>query len=69
MSRDAVFDDGGIMGGIKFLQGDLKAAAREAQAWVRDVIAAIKAAPDNLFGDNDEAIAGEILRQIDAKQA
>lgn len=43
-------------------------AASQAQAWVRLAIQRVKATDDNLFGDDDEAIAGEILRQIAEKE-
>lgn len=68
MTRDAIPDGGGFLDGLKFLQGDLGKAAREAQAWVDEAIAAVKAAPNNPYGDDDEAIAGEILRQIDCRR-
>jgi len=41
--------------------------AREATAWARQAIAAVKTAPDNPYGGDDEAIAGEILRQVEAR--
>ena len=68
MAVDAIPPDGGLMDGIKFFQGDIAGAAREAQAWVRQAIDAVKAAPANPYGDDDEAIAGEILRQIEERQ-
>jgi hypothetical protein len=64
MSYGAIPDGGGLMDGIKFLRGDLTKSARKAQEWVDEAIATVKTAPDNPFGD-DEAIAGEILRQIE----
>jgi hypothetical protein len=48
--------------------GGIGDAAKEATAWVEQAIAAVKAAPDNPYGDDDEAIAGEILRGIWKKQ-
>lgn len=48
--------------------GGIGDAAKEATEWVRQAIAAVKAAPDNPHGDDDEAIAGEILRQVWKKQ-
>lgn len=68
MSVDAIPPNGGLMDGIRFLQGDIAGAAREAQAWVRKAIDAVKAAPNNPYGDDDEVIAGEILRQIEERQ-
>lgn len=43
--------------------GGISDAATQAAEWVKNALAAVKAAPDNLFGDDDEAIAGEILRK------
>ena len=48
--------------------GNLAAVAREATEWVESAIATVKSAPDNPYA-TDEEIAGEILRQIDAKKA
>jgi hypothetical protein len=48
--------------------GNLAAVAREATAWVEQILTAVKAAPDNPYGTDDEAIAGEILRQIEARK-
>lgn len=48
--------------------GGIGDAAKEATEWVRQAIAAVKAAPDNPYGDDDEAIAGEILRRMWEKQ-
>jgi hypothetical protein len=42
--------------------------AREAEAWVEQALAAVKAAPGNPYGNDDEAIAGEILSQIEARK-
>jgi tRNA G18 (ribose-2'-O)-methylase SpoU len=47
--------------------GNLGAVAREATTWVEAAIAAVKAAPDNPYGD-DEAIASEILHQIELRK-
>lgn len=41
----------------------VRAARDEATRWVAMAIAAVKAAPDNTFPD-DEAIAGELLRRL-----
>ncbi len=49
--------------------GRLLAASREATAWGEAAIAAVKSTPNNPYGDDDEAIAGEILRQVAAKKA
>ena len=48
-----------------------RAAMRRASAWVRGAIRAIATAPDPnpLRGASDEEIAGELLRQIEVKDA
>lgn len=47
--------------------GNIGKVAREATDWVKAAIAVVKTAPDNPYGNNDEAIAGEIVRQIKQK--
>ena len=44
----------------------LGATWKEARAWVEGALAAIKAAPDNTFGNDDEVIAHELLKRINA---
>jgi len=39
--------------------------ASQASDFVRRAIAELKTAPDNPYGDDDEAIAGEILKRIE----
>lgn len=46
-----------------FLPDGLGAAARKAE----EMIALVKSAPDNPYGDDDEAIAAEIMRRFDAR--
>lgn len=60
-------DGGGFADGVKALQGDLAARGREASAWVEQQIKAVKLAPDNPYGDDDERIAEEILRGIESR--
>lgn len=62
-SKDAMAT--GITGLMK--PGNVSQIAREATAWVEAAVAAVKAAPANPYGE-DEAIAAEILRQIEAKR-
>lgn len=42
--------------------------AQDAAAWVKEAVAVMKTAPDNPYGDDDEAIAGAILRAIEDKE-
>lgn len=48
--------------------GTLASAGREALRWAGSALAVIKSAPDNPYGDDNEAIAGALLQQIDARQ-
>jgi len=70
MARDAVPDGGGFADGLRFLSSPkgIASAVKRATEWVQQAINAVKAAPDNSFGNNDEAIANEILRQLDDSQ-
>lgn len=69
-SIDAIPSNGGVADGIRVLTspGKLQAGIRAATEWVNTAIALVKQAPDNPFGDDDEAIAGEILRQIEERK-
>lgn len=66
----AVPPNGNVFDGLSFLTSKDKivAGTKEATKWVEQAIATVKAAPNNPYGDNDEAIAGEILRQVDVKR-
>jgi hypothetical protein len=69
MARDAVPPGGGLADAMRFLTtpGAVVAGAHEATEWVRLAIQTVKDAPGNPYGDDDEAIAGEILRQIELR--
>lgn len=71
ISLDAIPAGGGFGDGLQFLldKERLIATAKAATAWVSDAIALVKTTPNNPWGDDDEAIAGEILRQIDERKA
>ena len=63
MAADAIPKGGNFQSGVEYLMSpDLATKAQAAAEWVRDAIQAVKSAPDNPFGDDDEAIAGEMLR-------
>ena len=70
ISMLAVPDGGGCADAIGWLTSpdSVSKTVREATEWVKEAIGVVKTAPDNSFGDDDEAIAGEILRQIEEKQ-
>lgn len=50
--------------------GRLQAAIKEAQEWVKQAIALVRTAsePNSWKNADDEAIAGEILKGIDARR-
>lgn len=56
--------------GAEFLTnpGSFKTGAAEALAFVRSAIAQVKAAPDNPYGDDDEAIAAALLQMADERE-
>lgn len=72
MALDAVPVGGGFADGIRFLttEGAIASSAKSAEKWARDAVAAIRAAADpNPWRDaDDEAIAGELLRQVEARK-
>ena len=43
----------------------MAAVYREAHEWTAEAIRVFKTAPDNPFGDDDEAIAGFLLEKIE----
>lgn len=47
--------------------GGIEQAAREASDWVETVLSSVKSSLDNPYGDDDEAIAGEILSKAGLK--
>lgn len=69
MSLDAIPPGGGFQDGIEFLASNrLAESGRNAAEWVQQALAVFKTAPDNPYGDDDEAIAGELLRRIEEMQ-
>lgn len=49
-------------------RGKFSSIAAEASDWVRKAIAVMKTAPDNPYGDDDEAIAEAILAGIEERE-
>lgn len=66
VSRDAIPAGGGLAAGLDFLMNTerIVEVSRNALAWIDAAIAVVKTAPDNPYGDDDEAIAGAILDQL-----
>lgn len=48
--------------------GKFASIAAEASDWVQKAIAVMKTAPDNPYGDDDEAIAGALLKGIEERE-
>lgn len=69
-SLDAIPPGGGITDGIAFLsdKNRLINGIKAAETWAKEAIALVKAAPGNPWGDDDEAIADEILRKLEEKR-
>ena len=67
VSRDAIPNGGGVASGIAFLLNPEKMAetSRKALEWCDQAIAAVRATPDNPYGNNEEDIAAAILKRID----
>ena len=69
MALDAIPPGGGFASGIDFiLSGRLAQSWKDAANWVRAAIEVVRISPDNPFGDNDEAIAEELLKRIKERQ-
>lgn len=49
-------------------RGKFASIAAEASDWVQKAIAVMKTAPDNPYGDDDEAIAGALLKGIEERE-
>lgn len=65
MSTQMIPDGGDVLDCFNALTGgDLPALARKAHTWVKEAIAVVKTAPDNPYGDDDEAIAEVILEKL-----
>ncbi|KKL17574.1 hypothetical protein LCGC14_2484200 [marine sediment metagenome] len=66
MSKDMVPDGGGLPDALVALAtpGNLSKVAGEATKWVEAAIAVVKTAPDNPYGDDDEAIAEAVLKGL-----
>lgn len=49
-------------------RGKFSSLAAQASDWVQRAIETMKTAPDNPYGDDDEAIAGAILEGIEERE-
>ena len=66
MARQAIPPGGGIAEGVEAIL-HLDRHARAALEWIEDALYAIKSAPDNPYGEDDEVIVADLLRQIEEK--
>lgn len=73
MSQLAIPADGGLADGLEFFTNQEKRqrVMREAEAWVAQALELMRTAaePNPWRTASDEAIAGELLRQIDERKA
>lgn len=69
ISIDAIPKGGGIQDAIGFLMNPtaIYETAKREEEWVGEAIQAVKYAPDNPYGDDDEVIAGVILEEIEKR--
>ena len=69
ISVDAIPKGGGFQDAIGFLTNPtaICETAKRAKEWVGAAIQAVKDAPDNPYGDDDEVIAGIILEEIEKR--
>lgn len=60
---------GGLADGIRAITtpGAMVDAARQGLAQVDQMIAVVRSAPDNPYGDDEEVIAGAILAQLEER--
>ena len=70
VSRLAIPPGGGFAAGIDALTtpGRLAQLSRDALAWCDTAIQAMRATPDNPYGDDEEVIAAAILKEIEHKE-
>ena len=66
ISREAIPAGGGIASAVEFFKNPerRKQVLEAAEAKAIQAIELIKTAPDNPFGNDDELIAGELLKKI-----
>jgi len=69
IGREAIPQGGGFADGIEFFSNPerRKHVLAKAESKALAAIQLIKTAPDNPFGDNDEEIAGMILKKIEER--
>lgn len=68
-AKIAIPPGGGLADGMRVLTtpGAMVNAARQGLVQVDQMIAAVRSAPDNPYGDDEEIIAGAILAQLEER--
>ena len=66
IAREAIPPGGGLMDGVEFLidRERRKQVLESAESKALQAIQLVRSAPDNPFGNDDEQIAGELLKKI-----
>lgn len=69
VAREAIPDGGGFASGLEFFKNPARIAhvSQKALEWCDQAIAAVRASPDNPYGDDEETIAGEILKRAEKR--
>lgn len=69
VAREAIPPGGGMASAIQSIvtPGRLSELSRNALAWCDEAINAMRSAPDNPYGDDEETIAGAIVAELDKK--
>jgi hypothetical protein len=70
IAREAIPSGGGLADGIEFIRNSerRKQVLESAEVKAIQAIQLIKSAPDNPFGNDDEQIAGILLKKIEEKK-
>lgn len=71
IALEAVPEGGGLASGLNFLADpdQRKRGIERAMANLDAALQAVKSAPDNPYGNDDEAIAAAILKRVEQKKA
>jgi len=69
-AKNAIPEGGGLADGLKFLSSaeSIRSGVMAGMDQALDAIDAVKQSPDNPFGDDDEAIAEHILKEVERKR-
>lgn len=71
IAREAIPIGGGLATGLDFLTNPERRSSgiKKAMADMETALTAVKSAPDNPYGDDDEAIAAAILERVEQRLA